>query len=146
MSVAHLSNQSFFVICRGYSIVPTVQCNNSVCLCVCARPQRVQAALQAVNAVQGGTMLGSTMSGMGGGMGATMSVGGGEMGARGMATQSPVLRVIVENLFYPVTLEVLHQVRTLHQCLLVMSVFKWFSFACCQNSCSRDVTCVCCPL
>lgn len=91
-------------------------------------------------------MLGSTMSGMGGGMGATMSVGGGEMGARGMATQSPVLRVIVENLFYPVTLEVLHQVRTLHQCFLVMSVFKWFSFACCQNACSRDVTCVCSSL
>uniref|UniRef100_A0A674A700 Polypyrimidine tract binding protein 1a n=1 Tax=Salmo trutta TaxID=8032 RepID=A0A674A700_SALTR len=86
---------------------------------------RVQAALQAVNAVQGGTMLGSTMSGMGGGMGATMSVGGGEMGARGMATQSPVLRVIVENLFYPVTLEVLHQVRTLHQCFLFQALVQY---------------------
>lgn len=30
----------------------------------------------------------------------------------GAATQSPVLRVIVENLFYPVTLDVLHQVQT----------------------------------
>lgn len=29
----------------------------------------------------------------------------------GAAAQSPVLRVIVENLFYPVTLEVLHQVK-----------------------------------
>lgn len=28
-----------------------------------------------------------------------------------MAGQSPVLRIIVENLFYPVTLDVLHQVR-----------------------------------
>lgn len=28
----------------------------------------------------------------------------------GSGSQSPVLRVIVENLFYPVTLEVLHQV------------------------------------
>lgn len=28
------------------------------------------------------------------------------------AAQSPVLRVIVENLFYPVTLDVLHQVQT----------------------------------
>lgn len=30
-----------------------------------------------------------------------------------MAGQSPVLRIIVENLFYPVTLDVLHQVRGL---------------------------------
>lgn len=29
----------------------------------------------------------------------------------GAAAQSPVLRVIVENLFYPVTLDVLHQVQ-----------------------------------
>ncbi|XP_041696767.1 polypyrimidine tract-binding protein 1 isoform X3 [Coregonus clupeaformis] len=84
---------------------------------------RVQAALQAVNAVQGGTMLGSTMSGMGGGMGATMSVGGGEMGARGMATQSPVLRVIVENLFYPVTLEVLHQIFSKYGSVLKIITF-----------------------
>lgn len=33
-----------------------------------------------------------------------VSIGGG-------AAQSPVLRVIVENLFYPVTLDVLHQVQ-----------------------------------
>uniref|UniRef100_A0A8C7M196 Polypyrimidine tract binding protein 1a n=1 Tax=Oncorhynchus mykiss TaxID=8022 RepID=A0A8C7M196_ONCMY len=84
---------------------------------------RVQAALQAVNAVQGGTMLGSTMTGMGGVMGATMSVGGGEMGARGMATQSPVLRVIVENLFYPVTLEVLHQIFSKYGSVLKIITF-----------------------
>ncbi|XP_051984093.1 polypyrimidine tract-binding protein 1-like isoform X2 [Xyrauchen texanus] len=53
---------------------------------------RVQAALQAVNAVQtGGLSLSS------------VDVGG-------MGSQSPVLRVIVENLFYPVTLDVLHQI------------------------------------
>ncbi|XP_076831820.1 polypyrimidine tract-binding protein 1a [Brachyhypopomus gauderio] len=51
---------------------------------------RAQAALQAVNAVQtGGMSMGS--------------VDGGGPG-------SPVLRVIVENLFYPVTLDVLHQI------------------------------------
>lgn len=33
-----------------------------------------------------------------------------------MAGQSPVLRIIVENLFYPVTLDVLHQVRWLGAC------------------------------
>uniref|UniRef100_W5KFU7 Polypyrimidine tract-binding protein 1 n=1 Tax=Astyanax mexicanus TaxID=7994 RepID=W5KFU7_ASTMX len=52
---------------------------------------RAQAALQAVNAVQTGSM---SLSGVDGGSGA----------------QSPVLRVIVENLFYPVTLDVLHQI------------------------------------
>jgi len=44
----------------------------------------------------------------------------GNMGLSGTATasdggmmpgQSPVLRIIVENLYYPVSLEVLHQVR-----------------------------------
>uniref|UniRef100_A0A8C1V5D7 Polypyrimidine tract-binding protein 1 n=1 Tax=Cyprinus carpio TaxID=7962 RepID=A0A8C1V5D7_CYPCA len=54
--------------------------------------QRAQAALQAVNAVQTGSMPLSTVDGA------------------GMGSQSPVLRVIVENLFYPVTLDVLHQI------------------------------------
>uniref|UniRef100_A0A665W1M5 Polypyrimidine tract-binding protein 1 n=1 Tax=Echeneis naucrates TaxID=173247 RepID=A0A665W1M5_ECHNA len=58
---------------------------------------RAQAALQAVNALHGGGM---------GGM--AISADAGTMG--GGATQSPVLRVIVENLFYPVTLDVLHQI------------------------------------
>lgn len=57
--------------------------------------QRAQAALQAVNAVQSGglalTGAPATESGLPPG-------------------QSSVLRIIVENLFYPVTLEVLHQV------------------------------------
>uniref|UniRef100_A0A672RNH1 Polypyrimidine tract-binding protein 1 n=1 Tax=Sinocyclocheilus grahami TaxID=75366 RepID=A0A672RNH1_SINGR len=55
-------------------------------------PSRAQAALQAVNAVQTGSM--------------TL----GAIDPSGMAGPSPVLRVIVENLFYPVTLDVLHQI------------------------------------
>ncbi|XP_068577584.1 polypyrimidine tract-binding protein 1a [Cebidichthys violaceus] len=59
---------------------------------------RAQAALQAVNALHGGGMgsmaIPADVASMGGGPG----------------SQSPVLRVIVENLFYPVTLDVLHQI------------------------------------
>ncbi|XP_030574330.1 polypyrimidine tract-binding protein 1a [Archocentrus centrarchus] len=59
---------------------------------------RAQAALQAVNALHGG------------GMGSVaISADAGSMAAA-TAAQSPVLRVIVENLFYPVTLDVLHQI------------------------------------
>ncbi|XP_043108283.1 polypyrimidine tract-binding protein 1b isoform X1 [Puntigrus tetrazona] len=53
---------------------------------------RAQAALQAVNAVQTGSM--------------TL----GPVDPSGLTGPSPVLRVIVENLFYPVTLDVLHQI------------------------------------
>uniref|UniRef100_A0A8C9TXX5 Polypyrimidine tract-binding protein 1 n=1 Tax=Scleropages formosus TaxID=113540 RepID=A0A8C9TXX5_SCLFO len=53
---------------------------------------RAQAALQAVNAVQTGSM--------------TMA----SVDTSGMGAHSPVLRIIVENLFYPVTLDVLHQI------------------------------------
>uniref|UniRef100_A0AAZ3PQ83 Polypyrimidine tract-binding protein 1 n=3 Tax=Oncorhynchus tshawytscha TaxID=74940 RepID=A0AAZ3PQ83_ONCTS len=57
---------------------------------------RAQAALQAVNAVHSGNMaLGGSASGSDGAL---------------MPGQSPVLRIIVENLFYPVSLEVLHQI------------------------------------
>uniref|UniRef100_A0A671P5Q7 Polypyrimidine tract-binding protein 1 n=1 Tax=Sinocyclocheilus anshuiensis TaxID=1608454 RepID=A0A671P5Q7_9TELE len=57
---------------------------------------RAQAALQAVNAVHSGNMsLSGTATGSDGGM---------------MPGQSPVLRIIVENLYYPVSLEVLHQI------------------------------------
>ncbi|XP_041085662.1 polypyrimidine tract-binding protein 1-like isoform X3 [Polyodon spathula] len=54
---------------------------------------RAQAALQAVNAVQTGNvaMQGTVDSAV-------------------LGSQSPVLRIIVENLFYPVTLDVLHQI------------------------------------
>ncbi|CAN9502484.1 unnamed protein product [Ophioblennius macclurei] len=57
---------------------------------------RAQAALQAVNALHGG------------GMG-TMAISA-DASSMGGGSQSPVLRVIVENLFYPVTLDVLHQI------------------------------------
>lgn len=40
-----------------------------------------------------------------------ISTDAGGIGGAAAAAQSPVLRVIVENLFYPVTLDVLHQVR-----------------------------------
>lgn len=60
--------------------------------------QRAQAALQAVTQVQAGAVaLAATAAAVDAGM--------------AMAGQSPVLRIIVENLFYPVTLDVLHQVR-----------------------------------
>uniref|UniRef100_A0A7N6FD35 RRM domain-containing protein n=1 Tax=Anabas testudineus TaxID=64144 RepID=A0A7N6FD35_ANATE len=58
---------------------------------------RAQAALQAVNALHGGGM-------------ATMPISADASSMAGAASQSPVLRVIVENLFYPVTLDVLHQI------------------------------------
>ncbi|NXU58505.1 PTBP1 protein, partial [Turnix velox] len=58
---------------------------------------RAQAALQAVNAVQsGGLALANSPAAVDSGM--------------AMAGQSPVLRIIVDNLFYPVTLDVLHQI------------------------------------
>ncbi|XP_059847777.1 polypyrimidine tract-binding protein 1-like isoform X5 [Hypanus sabinus] len=57
---------------------------------------RAQAALQAVNAVQS----------------ANMAIAGTGVpdSAVNLTGQSPVLRIIVENLFYPVTLDVLHQI------------------------------------
>ncbi|KAF1431706.1 Polypyrimidine tract-binding protein 1, partial [Spheniscus magellanicus] len=58
---------------------------------------RAQAALQAVNSVQSGNLaLSASAAAVDAGM--------------AMAGQSPVLRIIVENLFYPVTLDVLHQI------------------------------------
>ncbi|XP_063066815.1 polypyrimidine tract-binding protein 3 isoform X3 [Engraulis encrasicolus] len=57
------------------------------------------AALQAVNAMHAGGVGVSSMSG------SASSADGGLMPG-----QSPVLRIIVENLFYPVSLEVLHQI------------------------------------
>uniref|UniRef100_A0A8D3B1Y7 Polypyrimidine tract binding protein 1a n=1 Tax=Scophthalmus maximus TaxID=52904 RepID=A0A8D3B1Y7_SCOMX len=60
---------------------------------------RAQAALQAVNALHGGGM----------GVG-PMAIPTDVASMGGAVGQSPVLRVIVENLFYPVTLDVLHQI------------------------------------
>ncbi|XP_061600185.1 polypyrimidine tract-binding protein 1a [Cololabis saira] len=59
---------------------------------------RAQAALQAVNALHGGGIGNMAIAADAGSMGGPAS------------SQSPVLRVIVENLFYPVTLDVLHQI------------------------------------
>uniref|UniRef100_A0A3Q3F069 Polypyrimidine tract-binding protein 1 n=1 Tax=Labrus bergylta TaxID=56723 RepID=A0A3Q3F069_9LABR len=59
---------------------------------------RAQAALQAVNALHGGGIGSMAIPAD------ASSLGGGGL------SQSPVLRVIVENLFYPVTLDVLHQI------------------------------------
>ncbi|XP_055012022.1 polypyrimidine tract-binding protein 1 isoform X2 [Boleophthalmus pectinirostris] len=58
---------------------------------------RAQAALQAVNALHGGAM-------------GSMAISTDTSSLGGPTSQSPVLRVIVENLFYPVTLDVLHQI------------------------------------
>lgn len=58
--------------------------------------QRAQAALQAVNAVQSGSLALTGAPSTEGGL---------------LPGQSSVLRIVVENLFYPVTLEVLYQVR-----------------------------------
>ncbi|KAJ7993250.1 hypothetical protein DPEC_G00270500 [Dallia pectoralis] len=63
---------------------------------------RAQAALQAVNAVQTG---GLPMAGV-----LPMTAVDVSGGMAGISGHSPVLRVIVENLFYPVTLDVLHQI------------------------------------
>lgn len=72
--------------------------SGSVGLTECLVLQRAQAALQAVNSVQSGNLaLSASAAAVDAGM--------------AMAGQSPVLRIIVENLFYPVTLDVLHQVK-----------------------------------
>lgn len=58
----------------------------------CLWPQRTQAVLQAVSAVQSG---GSPSS---------------DVQEALAAASSPVLRIIIDNMFYPVTLDVLQQV------------------------------------
>lgn len=58
----------------------------------CLVLQRAMAALQAVNSIPLSASVAAVDAGM------------------AVAGQSPVLRIIVENLFYPVTLDVLHQV------------------------------------
>ncbi|KAJ8278715.1 hypothetical protein COCON_G00057810 [Conger conger] len=72
---------------------------------------RAQAALQAVNAVQTG--------GMAGGMTMAAVADPGSMGGH-----SPVLRIIVENLFYPVTLDVLHQIFSKFGTVLKIITFR----------------------
>ncbi|XP_035246410.1 polypyrimidine tract-binding protein 3 isoform X1 [Anguilla anguilla] len=83
----HLRNQPVFIQYSNHRELKTDNLPNQ---------GRAQAALQAVNAMHSGNM---TLSG-------SASAGDGGL----MPGQSPVLRIIVENLFYPVSLEVLHQI------------------------------------
>ena len=66
--------------------------------------QRAQAVLQAVSAVQGG---GTPTSG------SIVDL---------TAASSPVLRIIIDNMFYPVTLDVLQQVTYIHYVFLVFLI------------------------
>ncbi|XP_070286991.1 polypyrimidine tract-binding protein 3 isoform X2 [Myotis yumanensis] len=82
----HLRSQPIFIQYSNHRELKTDNLPNQA---------RAQAALQAVSAVQSGSLaLPGAPTNEG-----TMLPG-----------QSPVLRIIIENLFYPVTLEVLHQI------------------------------------
>ncbi|KAJ8286480.1 hypothetical protein GJAV_G00039690 [Gymnothorax javanicus] len=83
----HLRNQPVFIQYSNHRELKTDNLPNQ---------GRAQAALQAVNAMHSGNM---TLSG---------SASASDSGL--MPGQSSVLRIIVENLFYPVSLEVLHQI------------------------------------
>ncbi|XP_044516406.1 polypyrimidine tract-binding protein 3 isoform X2 [Gracilinanus agilis] len=82
----HLRSQPVFIQYSNHRELKTDNLPNQA---------RAQAALQAVNAVQSGSLALTTAPGNEGGV---------------LPGQSPVLRIIVENLFYPVTLEVLYQI------------------------------------
>ncbi|XP_058849678.1 polypyrimidine tract-binding protein 3 isoform X9 [Acipenser ruthenus] len=83
----HLRNQPVFIQYSNHRELKTDNLPNQA---------RAQVALQAVNAMHSGNM---TLAG-------SASASEGPL----MPGQSPVLRIIVENLFYPVSLEVLHQI------------------------------------
>ncbi|XP_041089947.1 polypyrimidine tract-binding protein 3-like isoform X4 [Polyodon spathula] len=83
----HLRNQPVFIQYSNHRELKTDNLPNQA---------RAQVALQAVNAMHSGSM---TLAG-------SASASEGPL----MSGQSPVLRIIVENLFYPVSLEVLHQI------------------------------------
>ncbi|XP_041104191.1 polypyrimidine tract-binding protein 3-like isoform X1 [Polyodon spathula] len=83
----HLRNQPVFIQYSNHRELKTDNLPNQA---------RAQVALQAVNAMHSGNM---TLAG-------SSSASEGHL----MPGQSPVLRIIVENLFYPVSLEVLHQI------------------------------------
>ncbi|XP_032874069.1 polypyrimidine tract-binding protein 3 isoform X2 [Amblyraja radiata] len=95
----HLRNQPIYIQYSNHRELKTDNLPNQA---------RTQAALQALNAVHTGnmSMTGSTIS-----EGAVL------------AGQSSVLRIIVENLFYPVTLEVLHQIFTKYGTVLKIITF-----------------------
>ncbi|KAM8961285.1 polypyrimidine tract-binding protein 3 isoform 3-T3 [Pelodytes ibericus] len=82
----HLRSQPVYIQYSNHRELKTDNLPNQV---------RAQAALQAVNTIHSG---GLTLQGGHAVEGLTLS------------GQSPVLRIIVENLFYPVTLDVLHQI------------------------------------
>ncbi|XP_028660740.1 polypyrimidine tract-binding protein 3 isoform X4 [Erpetoichthys calabaricus] len=83
----HLRNQPVFIQYSNHRELKTDNLPNQA---------RAQAALHAVNAMHSGNM---SITGSASGSESSLLQG-----------QSPVLRIIVENLFYPVSLEVLHQI------------------------------------
>ncbi|KFP84163.1 Polypyrimidine tract-binding protein 1, partial [Acanthisitta chloris] len=90
-----LRNQPIYIQFSNHKELKTDSSANQAVSCLPL--QRAQAALQAVTTVQTGSLaLAATAAAVDAGM--------------AMAGQSPVLRIIVENLFYPVTLDVLHQI------------------------------------
>ncbi|NXG05548.1 PTBP1 protein, partial [Sakesphorus luctuosus] len=90
-----LRNQPIYIQFSNHKELKTDNSPNQAVMCLVL--QRAQAALQAVTTVQtGNPALAATAAAVNAGM--------------AMAGQSPVLRIIVENLFYPVTLDVLHQI------------------------------------
>ncbi|XP_062905031.1 polypyrimidine tract-binding protein 3 isoform X3 [Mobula hypostoma] len=95
----HLRNQPIYIQYSNHRELKTDNLPNQA---------RTQAALQALNAVHTSnmSMVGSTVND----------------GAL-LAGQSSVLRIIVENLFYPVTLEVLHQIFTKYGTVLKIITF-----------------------
>ncbi|XP_069779182.1 polypyrimidine tract-binding protein 3 isoform X1 [Narcine bancroftii] len=95
----HLRNQPIYIQYSNHRELKTDNLPNQA---------RTQAALQALNAVHTSnmSMTGSTVN----------------EGAL-LAGQSSVLRIIVENLFYPVTLDVLHQIFTKYGTVLKIITF-----------------------
>ncbi|NXM71921.1 PTBP1 protein, partial [Serilophus lunatus] len=90
-----LRSQPIYIQFSNHKELKTDNSPNQAVRCLVL--QRAQAALQAVTTVQAGNLaLAATAAAVDAGM--------------AMAGQSPVLRIIVENLFYPVTLDVLHQI------------------------------------
>ncbi|XP_072114273.1 polypyrimidine tract-binding protein 3 isoform X1 [Mobula birostris] len=95
----HLRNQPIYIQYSNHRELKTDNLPNQA---------RTQAALQALNAVHTSNM---SMAGS--------TVNDGAL----LAGQSSVLRIIVENLFYPVTLEVLHQIFTKYGTVLKIITF-----------------------
>ncbi|XP_041042547.1 polypyrimidine tract-binding protein 3 isoform X2 [Cetorhinus maximus] len=93
----HLRNQPIYIQYSNHRELKTDNLPNQ---------GRAQAALQAVNAMHTSnmSMTGSTVN-------------------EGALTAGSVLRIIVENLFYPVTLEVLHQIFTKYGTVLKIITF-----------------------